>query len=133
MLAQPVRIAAARSPIATTLAQSIAIIRRRRSTLSTSTPPGRANSSHVSHATPKAAEMISGSLVRYATNRGVAMVARPLPRAEVVLAAHSFQNRAPSPAILSADIASDVPWPRTCLLRAVASCAAAADGFQERR
>src|SRR5215472_7076941 len=78
-----------------------------RSTLSTSTPPGRAKSSHGSHATPKAAEMIRGSLVRDATNRGVAMVARPLPRAEVVLAAQSFQKRAPSPATLSADIASD--------------------------
>jgi hypothetical protein len=44
----------------------------------------------------EAAETTTGSLVRDATNRGVAIVASPLPRAEVVLAAHSFANRPPS-------------------------------------
>lgn len=62
-----------------------------------------ANNSHGSHAIPKAAETISGSLVREATNRGVAMVARPLPRADTVPAAHSFQNRVPSVPGLSLD------------------------------
>ena len=96
MLAQPVRTAAASTPITRTLLQSTMIIRRRRSTRSTSTPPGSAKSSHGSHATPNAAEMISGLLVRDATNKGVAIVASPLPRAEIVLAAHSLANRVPS-------------------------------------
>src|SRR5690242_16670830 len=66
---------------------------RRRSTRSTSTPPGSANSNHGSQAAPEAAATISGSLVLDATSNGVAMVARPAPSADVLLAAHSFANR----------------------------------------
>jgi hypothetical protein len=42
------------------------------------------------------ADTINGLLVCAATNSGAAMVARPLPSADVVLAAHSFANREPS-------------------------------------
>ena len=83
--------------------QSIVTISRRRSTRSTSTPPGRANSSQGSHARPVVAETISGFLVCAATKRGAAIVARPLPRAEVVLAVHSFANREPSGSATSSD------------------------------
>jgi hypothetical protein len=80
----------------TTRIQSIVIISRRRSTRSTRTPPGKANNSHGSHATPNVADTISGLRVCAATKSGAAIVARPLPRADVVLAAHSFANREPS-------------------------------------
>jgi len=76
---------------------------RRRSTRSTSTPPGRANSSQGSHATPVVAETISGFLVCAATKSGAAIVARPLPRADVVLAVHSLANREPSGSATSSD------------------------------
>ena len=82
--------------MATTRIQSIVTISRRRSTRSTSTPPGRANSSHGSQATPAVADTISGFLVCAATKSGAAIVASPLPRAEAVLADHSFANREPS-------------------------------------
>jgi hypothetical protein len=49
------------------------------------------------------AETISGSLVCAATKSGAAIVARPLPRAEVVLAVHSFANREPSGSATSSD------------------------------
>ena len=95
MSARPASSATARTPTAATRTQSIAIISRRRSTRSTSTPPGRANSSQGSHATPVVADTISGLRVCAATYSGAAMVARPLPSADVVLAAHSFVNRPP--------------------------------------
>jgi hypothetical protein len=94
--AHPASRATASAPIAAVRVQSIVIISRRRSTRSTSTPPGSANSSQGSHATPNVADTISGLLVCAATNSGAAIVARPLPRADVVLAAHSFANRPPS-------------------------------------
>ncbi len=106
MDAQPARIAVESTPIARTLIQSTTIISRRRSTRSTSTPPGSANKSQGSHATPNAADTISGLLVREATNKGVPIVASPLPRAEMALAAHSFPNCDPSPA------PSPAPGPR---------------------
>ena len=93
--------------------QSIVTISRRRSTRSTSTPPGSANSSQGSHATPVVAETISGFLVWAATKSGAAIVARPLPSAEAVLAAHSFANRDPSASATS----SDATWARTRGLR----------------
>lgn len=98
VLLRPVATTAARPPTATTRTASMITMSRRRSTRSTSTPPGRANSSHGSHDTAKAPETTSGSLVREATTSGVAMVVRPLPSAEVVLAAHSAQKRRPRPA-----------------------------------
>ena len=76
--------------------QFIAIISRRRSTRSTSTPPGSANSSQGSHATPVVADTISGLLVCAATYSGAAMRVRPLPSADIVLAAHSPANLRPS-------------------------------------
>jgi hypothetical protein len=78
-------------------------ISRRRSTRSTSTPPGRANSSQGSQATPNVADTISGLLVCAATKSGAAIVARPLPRADVVLAVQSFVNRDPSGSATSSD------------------------------
>src|SRR5580693_6470780 len=96
MLDHPVSSAVARTAIATTRTQSMVTISRRRSTRSTSTPPGRANNSQGSHAAPEVAETISGLLVCAATNSGAAIVARPLPRADVVLAIHSLANREPS-------------------------------------
>ena len=54
-------------------------------------------------ATPAVADTISGLLVCAATNSGAAIVARPLPSAEVVLAAHSFANRDPSASATSSD------------------------------
>jgi phosphoribulokinase len=74
----PVRIAVASTAIAATRVQSISTIRRRRSTRSTRTPPGRANSSHGSQATPVAPDTISGLDVREATYSGAAIVASPL-------------------------------------------------------
>src|SRR5579859_3080199 len=103
MLDHPASSAVARTPMTATRAQSIVIISRRRSTRSTSTPPGRANSSQGSQAAPLVAETISGFLVCAATKSGAAMVARPLPRAEVVLAVHSFANRAPRGSATSSD------------------------------
>ncbi len=93
--ARPVSIALARTLITATRTQSIVTISRRRSTRSTSTPPGSANSSHGSHATPNVADTISGFLVCAATNSGAAIVARPLPSADAVLAVHSFANCQP--------------------------------------
>src|SRR5215472_4296941 len=107
MLSRPVRIAAASTPIAATLMQSTATISRLRSTRSTSTPPGSANSSHGSQATAAAAETARGLPVRAATNRGAATVASPLPSAETVLAAHSFANLLSSRASSFPDIASE--------------------------
>ena len=95
MLPCPVAIAVARTAIAATRVQSITTIRRRRSTRSTRTPPGRANSSHGSQDTPVAPDTINGLDVREATYSGAAMSASPLPRADVVLAAQSLTNRAP--------------------------------------
>ena len=103
MLDHPASSAVARTPMTATRIQSIVTISRRRSTRSTSTPPGRANSSQGSHATPVVAETITGSLVCAATKSGAAIVARPLPRAEVVLAVHSFANREPSGSATSSD------------------------------
>src|SRR5579872_3092558 len=103
MLDHPASSAVARTPMTATRAQSIVIISRRRSTRSTSTPPGRANSSQGSQAAPRVAETISGFLVCAATKSGAAIVARPLPRAEVVLAVHSFANRAPRGSATSSD------------------------------
>ncbi len=95
MLDHPASSATASTPIAATRIQSIATISRRRSTRSTSTPPGSANSSQGSQATPAVAETISGFRVCAATNSGAAIVASPLPSADVVLADHSFANRCP--------------------------------------
>src|SRR5271169_1366278 len=103
MLDHPASSAVASTPMTATRIQSIVTICRRRSTRSTSTPPGRANSSQGSHATPVVAETISGLLVCTATKSGAAIVARPLPRAEVVLAVHSFANREPSGSATSSD------------------------------
>jgi hypothetical protein len=103
MPARPASSAVARTPMAATRIQSIVTISCRRSTRSTSTPPGRANNSHGSHAAPDVAATTSGLLVCAATNSGAAMVARPLPRADVVLAVHSFANRQPSPSATFSD------------------------------
>jgi len=103
MLDHPASSAVARTAMTATRIQSIATISRRRSTRSTSTPPGRANSSQGSHATPVVAETISGFLVCAATKSGAAIVARPLPRADVVLAVHSLANREPIGSATSSD------------------------------
>ena len=67
MLPCRVRTAVARATIAATRIQSITTISRRRSTRSTRTPPGRANSSHGSQAAPVTPDTISGLEVREAT------------------------------------------------------------------
>lgn len=93
MLDRPARIAVASTAITTTRDQSIATISRRRSTRSTSTPPGIANSSQGSQEAPEVSATTSGLLVCAATYSGAAIVARPLPRADSVLAVQSFANR----------------------------------------
>ena len=92
MLDQPPTIATASTPIAAARAQSTATISRRRSTRSTRTPAGRANSSHGSMATPVVAETISAFDVRALTYSGAATTVRPVPSADSVLAVHSLAN-----------------------------------------
>jgi hypothetical protein len=52
------------------------------------------------------ADTISGLDVCAATYSGAAIVASPLPRADVVLAVHSFANRQPSGSATSSDATS---------------------------
>src|SRR5215472_10585990 len=92
MLDQPLTIATASTPIPAARAQSTATISRRRSTRSTRTPAGKANSSHGSMATPVVAETISAFDVRALTYRGAATTVRPVPSADSVLAVHNLAN-----------------------------------------
>jgi hypothetical protein len=62
-----------------------------------------ANKSHGSQATAEVSDTVNALLVRDATNSGAAMVANPLPRADNVLAAHSFVNRPSNEAVDSPD------------------------------
>jgi hypothetical protein len=100
MLDQPPSSATDSTPIATTRLQSMRTIVRRRSTRSMRTPPGSANSSQGSQATPVVADMSSGLLVCAATYSGAAIVAIPLPSADVVLAVQSFANRPPRGSVM---------------------------------
>lgn len=90
ILTSPIEIATASNATAGTRIQSRVIISLRRSTRSASTPPGNEKSSQGSHATANPPETTSGSSVREAISNGAATVARPLPSADVVLAAQSF-------------------------------------------